>query len=376
MLSSCGGHPSLPQKHDRCDEQGGQDGFLMREARASPPPPPYSSFLGSTSSSQGKMLSFSPNETAGLGLSSGGSMQGVLARVRGPFTPTQWMELEHQALIYKHIAANVSVPSSLLLPIRRSLHPWEPRRCRRTDGKKWRCSRDAVGDQKYCERHINRGRHRSRKHVEGRKATLTIAEPPMVVAAGVSSRSHAIVAWQKQVKSSAATVTDPFSTQSKRKFAEKQNDADQLSPMDSFDFSPTQSSPNYDEVALSPLKLQHDHDESYIGHGGSNSSEKGNMWHESRLTVSKETLNDGPLGEVFRSKNCQSASGNILTDKWTESPNSHCPAGILQMATKLNSVPSKNTVNSGGTALENHTAADNGYLTARMINSHIVPTLL
>ena len=43
----------------------------------------------------------------------------------------------------------------------------EPGRCRRTDGKKWRCSRDAVPDQKYCERHINRGRHRSRKPVEG-----------------------------------------------------------------------------------------------------------------------------------------------------------------------------------------------------------------
>ena len=43
----------------------------------------------------------------------------------------------------------------------------EPGRCRRTAGKKWRCSRDAVPDQKYCERHINRGRHRSRKPVEG-----------------------------------------------------------------------------------------------------------------------------------------------------------------------------------------------------------------
>ncbi|KAE9588481.1 putative transcription factor interactor and regulator C3H-WRC/GRF family [Lupinus albus] len=42
----------------------------------------------------------------------------------------------------------------------------EPGRCRRTDGKKWRCSRDAVVDQKYCERHMNRGRHRSRKPVE------------------------------------------------------------------------------------------------------------------------------------------------------------------------------------------------------------------
>lgn len=42
----------------------------------------------------------------------------------------------------------------------------EPGRCRRTDGKKWRCSRDAAPDQKYCERHLNRGRPRSRKPVE------------------------------------------------------------------------------------------------------------------------------------------------------------------------------------------------------------------
>jgi hypothetical protein len=40
----------------------------------------------------------------------------------------------------------------------------EPGRCRRTDGKKWRCGRDVVPDQKYCERHVHRGRNRSRKH--------------------------------------------------------------------------------------------------------------------------------------------------------------------------------------------------------------------
>ena len=51
----------------------------------------------------------------------------------------------------------------------------EPGRCRRTDGKKWRCSRDAVPDQKYCERHINRGRHRSRKPVEGQNGHNTNA---------------------------------------------------------------------------------------------------------------------------------------------------------------------------------------------------------
>lgn len=42
----------------------------------------------------------------------------------------------------------------------------EPTRCRRTDGKKWRCSNTVLPFQKYCERHMHRGRKRSRKLVE------------------------------------------------------------------------------------------------------------------------------------------------------------------------------------------------------------------
>lgn len=55
-------------------------------------------------------------------------MQGAMARVRGPFTPSQWIELEHQALIYKYLAANSPIPHSLLIPIRRSLasSPYPP----------------------------------------------------------------------------------------------------------------------------------------------------------------------------------------------------------------------------------------------------------
>lgn len=48
-------------------------------------------------------------------------MHGVLNEARGPFTPSQWMELEHQALIYKYITANVPIPSNLLIPIRKAL---------------------------------------------------------------------------------------------------------------------------------------------------------------------------------------------------------------------------------------------------------------
>lgn len=62
----------------------------------------------------------------------------------------------------------------------------EPGRCRRTDGKKWRCSRDAVPDQKYCERHINRGRHRSRKPVEGQNGHNTNAAASAAPTASVS----------------------------------------------------------------------------------------------------------------------------------------------------------------------------------------------
>lgn len=47
----------------------------------------------------------------------------------------------------------------------------EPGRCRRTDGKKWRCSKEAYPDSKYCERHMHRGRNRSRKPVETSSST-------------------------------------------------------------------------------------------------------------------------------------------------------------------------------------------------------------
>ncbi|KAF8042809.1 hypothetical protein BT93_A1210 [Corymbia citriodora subsp. variegata] len=101
-----------------------------------------------------------------------------------PFTHAQWKELERQAMIYKYMMASIPVPPELLIAI---LAPRdgprfsygngyslryssngdpEPGRCKRTDGKKWRCSREVAPDQKYCERHLHRGRPRSRKPVE------------------------------------------------------------------------------------------------------------------------------------------------------------------------------------------------------------------
>ncbi|XVF53305.1 hypothetical protein PTKIN_Ptkin05aG0088700 [Pterospermum kingtungense] len=114
---------------------------------------------------------------------------GMAASLEFPFTNAQWKELERQAMIYKYMKASVHVPPDLLIPITGSPSPvpvssysplgggalnlrlssredLEQGRCRRTDGKKWRCSRDVAPDQKYCERHMRRGRPRSRKPVE------------------------------------------------------------------------------------------------------------------------------------------------------------------------------------------------------------------
>ncbi|KAL9661234.1 hypothetical protein QQ045_026056 [Rhodiola kirilowii] len=134
------------------------------------------------------------------------NMHAPFAGDRQLFTQTQWFELEQQALIYKYIASNVSVPSNLIIPIKKSFNPWglsgsisangslssssfgwgpfhlgfagstdpEPGRCRRTDGKKWRCAKDAVHGHKYCDKHLNRGRHRSRKPVEGQKPDQSV----------------------------------------------------------------------------------------------------------------------------------------------------------------------------------------------------------
>ncbi|KAG9158036.1 hypothetical protein Leryth_000210 [Lithospermum erythrorhizon] len=117
----------------------------------------------------------------------------MAATLQFPFTLAQWKELERQATIYKYMMASIPVPPHLLFPLTTNfsagftttttsgwsgLYGWryssaasnskdaEPGRCKRTDGKKWRCSRDVAPNQKYCERHMHRGRPRSRKHVE------------------------------------------------------------------------------------------------------------------------------------------------------------------------------------------------------------------
>ncbi|KAJ3672809.1 hypothetical protein LUZ60_006183 [Juncus effusus] len=281
-------------KHDRSSngEETEDEGHQWRFNKLS-----RTDSLGSNSvysNGEGQMLSFSSANTHGGSLHSynyapsnhhhyfrneGGMSANIQERVRGPFTPSQWMELEHQALIYKYLASNAPIPPSLLLPLRRSLlsspfpspfspnyfSGWggqmgyslsltsgagdaEPGRCRRTDGKKWRCSRDAVPDQKYCERHINRGRHRSRKHVEPQKpaiksAPATSAPPPDVTAdVAAAARSAAVhhhksttdlwsVSGEETESLSLLTPMLPFSTSSK---SQTNNNNNNNNPFESY----------------------------------------------------------------------------------------------------------------------------------------------
>ncbi|CAK9148337.1 unnamed protein product [Ilex paraguariensis] len=74
----------------------------------------------------------------------------------------------------------------------------KPRRSRRTDGKKWSSSRDLVPGQKYCERHMHRGRQRSRKHVESSKnisesdTTITITSSDTTTATNSYNTTNTI----------------------------------------------------------------------------------------------------------------------------------------------------------------------------------------
>lgn len=65
-----------------------------------------------------------------------------------PFTNAQLKELERQAMIYKYMIASIPVPVDLLVSSSPPCNnknaaggDLEPGRCRRTDGKKWRCSK-------------------------------------------------------------------------------------------------------------------------------------------------------------------------------------------------------------------------------------------
>lgn len=150
-----------------------------------------------------------------------------------------------------------------------------------------------------------------------------------------------------------------------RNLLDKQNIDDQFSvstSIDSFDFSSSHSSPHHAKVAFSPVEMLHEHDQPYLVHGAGSSAGSINKSQDYHLLVSRETIDDGPLGEVFRGKNYQTASADILTDQWASTCELNSQTRILQMSSS-NTVPVENNI------------SNNSYLMARMVNSQTVPTL-
>ncbi|XP_027192248.1 growth-regulating factor 5-like isoform X2 [Cicer arietinum] len=181
-------------------------------------------------------------------------MMSASSRNRSPFTPNQWQELEQQALVFKYMVTGTPIPSDLIFSIKRSLdtsissrifphHPigWgcfemgfgrkvdpEPGRCRRTDGKKWRCSKEAYPDSKYCERHMHRGRNRSRKPVEPVSSS--------------STTTTTTITSQTQNQNQTNTLLPSYNN---RNLSLNNNNTSALtSPSCSFPFSPLSSSSN------------------------------------------------------------------------------------------------------------------------------------
>lgn len=87
----------------------------------------------------------------------------------------------------------------------------EPTRCRRTDGKKWRCRNTVLPQQKYCERHMNRGRKRSRKLVESTSevavSTASSTKHDNTYGLDSSNESESVLPGTMSVSSNAQVVT-------------------------------------------------------------------------------------------------------------------------------------------------------------------------
>nr|GMD93885.1 growth-regulating factor 1-like [Ipomoea batatas] len=315
------------------------------------------------------------SRNSGYGGLNSGNMHGLVSGVRGPFTPSQWMELEHQALIYKYITANVPIPPYLLNPIRKAFDSaalsaysglransfgWgafhlgfsnttdpEPGRCRRTDGKKWRCSRDAVADQKYCERHMNRGRHRSSKkesqqhsiiknqhsyEAPSRSGFGLVCSNPLLNPEDVSDR-------ESKTRHSLHQFMDDWPKNQPE--IDLQSDQTRLSisiPMSTSDFMSSTSSPVSEKLAASPLKLSWEHETTQMGLGVGAAINERNQRQGNWIPIAWESSVGGPLGEVFHSTNskssdCKNASALNLMEGWDGSPRmASSPTGVLQKA--------------------------------------------
>lgn len=72
------------------------------------------------------------------------------------------------------VYGNTVVVNSNAVCKNRGITVEEPQRCKRTDGKRWRCSKEAIPQKKYCGSHINRGSKRGRSSSEAATAATLV----------------------------------------------------------------------------------------------------------------------------------------------------------------------------------------------------------
>ncbi|KAJ0246245.1 Growth-regulating factor 7 [Hirschfeldia incana] len=270
-----------------------------------------------------------------------------------PFTNAQLKELERQAMIYKYMIASVPVPFDLLVSSsssspcnnKNAAGDLEPGRCRRTDGKKWRCSKEVVSNHKYCERHLHRGRPRSRKHVE-----LPYSRPSNNIGGSeknrVLSSTKDTTVKPKEVSSARAFPLSAANEQENKylnfidvwsdgvRSSEKQSTPASSSPsgnpsLYSLDLSMGGNSlMGHDEMGLRVIGSGRD---GYGPYGGVVSSSLDEM---SSWLASTSATPGGPLAEILRPNPSSAFSGETEANSLTATPTpSSSPSRVVKKVT-------------------------------------------
>ncbi|KMZ64513.1 hypothetical protein ZOSMA_363G00030 [Zostera marina] len=83
----------------------------------------------------------------------------------------------------------------------------EPGRCRRTDGRKWRCARSCLPHSKYCERHINRSA--TKPYTQPSNTTTSVDHPDVApIELPVNPTNDPLKTPHKDLASSSVNLND------------------------------------------------------------------------------------------------------------------------------------------------------------------------
>ncbi|GFS44128.1 hypothetical protein Acr_00g0088660 [Actinidia rufa] len=285
--------------------------------------------FSSPSSSQAMTLPLyrHPSSAYGGNTASGGYGYGG-GGVKGPFTPSQWMELEHQALIYKYITANVPIPSNLLIPIRKALDSaglygfsggplgptslgWGAFRVGFSNSPDPQPGRVFLNKENVGER-IQESQFSIPKHHNPYGLDSSQAEFGLVCSNSLLNPLHkasSLIACKNYGSSHTPNTTETESNRSLRQFMDdwpNTNQADQL-------------------------------ESTQMGLGVGSVMNEPNQKEANWIPISWENSMGGPLGEVLHSTNSgcgdykNSSALNLMTKGWDVSPRlASSPTGVLQ----------------------------------------------